>query len=131
IHYTNLAEQRGSLGATPDRSEVIDRQVQQLDQMIDDLVDISRVSRGKFRLEFESASVAGITEDALKMVRRSIQERDHEFIVERPAEDAILWCDPLRIKQVITNLLRNAARYTPRGGRIEFRVTSENGSAVF
>jgi signal transduction histidine kinase len=131
IHYTNLAEQRGPIAANQDRSEVIDRQVQQLDQMIDDLVDISRVSRGKFRLEFEPASVAGITEDALKMVRRSIQERDHEFIVERPEEDAILWCDSLRVKQVITNLLRNAARYTPRGGRIEFRVTSENGSAVF
>jgi signal transduction histidine kinase len=131
IHYTNLAEQSGGAAASQGRSEVIDRQVQQLDQMIDDLVDIARVSRGKFRLEFEPVSVAGIVEDALKMVRRSIQERDHELVVERPSEDVILWCDPLRVQQVITNLLRNAARYTPRGGRIDFRISSENGSAVF
>jgi signal transduction histidine kinase len=131
IHYTNLAEQRGRVAANDDRSEVIDRQVQQLDQMIDDLVDIARVSRGKFRLEFEPVGVAGIVDDALAVVQRQIKDKDHELVIIRPAEDMILWCDSLRVQQVITNLLRNAARYTPRGGRIEFLVSSEGGSAVF
>lgn len=131
IHYTNLAEQRGGNAGSLDRSEVIDRQVQHLDQMIDDLVDIARVSRGKFRMEFEPVGVAGIVDDALDVAQRFIKERDHELIVSRAPEDMILWCDPLRIKQVITNLLRNAARFTPRGGKIEFRISNENGSAVF
>ncbi len=131
IHYTNLAEQRGDKSASHGRSEVIDRQVQHLDQMIDDLADIARVSRGKFQLEFEPVRVAEIVDDALQTVRRYIQERDHELIVEQAPENMTLWCDQLRVKQVITNLLRNAARYTPRGGRIEFRTNSEDGSAVF
>ncbi|HEX4414030.1 MAG TPA: HAMP domain-containing sensor histidine kinase [Lacipirellulaceae bacterium] len=131
IHYTNLAEQRDNHVGSHDRSEVIDRQVQHLDQMIDDLADIARVSRGKFQMEFEPAGVAGIVEDALDVARRYFKERDHELVVSRAPEDMILWCDSLRIQQVITNLLRNAARFTPRGGRIEFRVSNESGSAVF
>ncbi len=131
IHYTNVAEQRGGAQFDPQRSVVIDRQVQQLDQMIDDLVDISRVSRGKFRLEFEPIGVETIVDEALPKVRRLIEERDHELIVERPAENLILWGDPLRLQQVLTNLLRNAARYTSRGGKIELHVSSENDYAVF
>jgi signal transduction histidine kinase len=129
IHYTNLAEQRG-LRTNDERSSVIDRQVQQMDLMIDDLVDISRVSRGKFRLEFEPINVGELVDEALKSGKRYIDQRDHELIVERTTDELILWGDPLRLQQVITNLLRNAARYTPRGGRIEFRVAAEKQSAV-
>ncbi len=99
--------------------------------MIEDLVDISRVSRGRFRLEFEPVGVASVVDDVLKTVRRQIQERDHELIVDGSPDNLILWCDPLRVQQLLANLLRNAARYTPRGGRIEFRMSSEAGFAVF
>jgi signal transduction histidine kinase len=128
IHYTNVAESNS--GRLDGRTEVIDRQVQQLDQMIDDLMDISRVSRGKFRLEFEPISVASIVEEALGKVRRMIEERDHELIVDLPPEKLILWGDPLRLQQVLTNLLRNASRYTPRGGKIELRIKEEKGGVV-
>lgn len=131
IHYTNVAEQRDGLQNDQQRSDVIDRQVQQLDQMIDDLLDISRVSRGKFRLEFEPIGVASIVDAALDEVQHFIDERDHELVVERPADRLILWGDPLRLQQVLTNLLRNAARYTPRGGRIEFQARPENDCVVF
>ena len=130
IHYTNVAEQRGGAGFEQERTDVIDRQVQQLDQMIDDLLDISRVSRGKFRLEFEPIGVVSIIDQALAEVRHAIDERDQELIVERPVENSILWGDPLRLQQVLTNLLRNAARYTPRGGKIELQVSTENDCVV-
>ena len=131
IHYTNVAEQSGKMSADQRRTEVIDRQVQQLDQMIGDLMDISRVSRGKFRLDFEPVNVASVVDEALGKVRHFIDERDHELAVTIPTENLILWGDPLRLQQVVTNLLRNAARCTPRGGKIEFQVVAENDGVVF
>ena len=130
IHYTNVADTNTGQQDSHSRTEVIDRQVQQLDQMIDDLMDISRVSRGKFRLEFEPISVESVVEEAVGKVRRGIEERDHDLIVDLPAEKLILWGDPLRLQQVLTNLLRNASRYTPRGGKIAVRVTQEKGGVV-
>ena len=130
IHYTNVAEQSGILSADKQRTEVIDRQVQQLDQMIGDLMDISSVSRGKFRLEFEPVNVAHVVEEALSKVRHFIEERDHELTVALPSDNVILWGDPLRLQQIVTNLLRNAARSTPRGGKIDFQMLVEGGSVV-
>jgi signal transduction histidine kinase len=130
IHYTNVAEQQAPLGANDGRSGVIDRQVQQLDQMIDDLLDISRVSRGKFRLEFEPIGVASIVDEVLEEVEHIIDDRDHELTVTRADDELIVWGDPLRLEQIVSNLLRNAARYTPRGGRIELNVFAENDSLV-
>ena len=114
------------------RSNIIDRQVQQLDQMIDDLTDISRVARGKFRLAFERVGVTGLIDDSVKQEHRFISERDQELIVERPSEELIVWADRLRLQQVLTNLLRNASRNTLRGGRIELahiRTTTARCSA--
>jgi signal transduction histidine kinase len=130
IHYTNVADQRAPMKADAGRSQVIDRQVQQLDLMIDDLLDISRVSRGRFRLESEPIIVASIVDEALAEVEHLIEDRDHELIVTRADDDLIVWGDPLRLQQIVTNLLRNAVRYTPRGGRIELNVFAENDVLV-
>lgn len=131
IHYTNLAEDRSRLEGKPGRSEIIDRQVQQLDQMIDDLMDISQVSRGKFRLKFEFVDVAKLIEESLDKAESFVANRGHELSVDRPVGPLMLWGDPLRLQQVITNLLTNAARYTPKGGKIVFQATQENGYALF
>ncbi len=131
IYYTNLAEQSGGAPRLKARSEVIDRQVQQLDQMIDDLADIAKVSRGKFRLEFNPVRAVNVVNESLDVVRHSIEERGHQLIADQVDDGLVLWGDPLRLQQVITNLLRNASRYTPRGGRIELQVTSEKDQAVF
>src|SRR6476660_6991192 len=66
IHYTNLAEDSSKLEGQLNRSEIIDRQVRQLDQMIDDLLDISQVSRGKFRIKFQAVEVSTFIDDALE-----------------------------------------------------------------
>jgi signal transduction histidine kinase len=131
IHYTNLAEDRSKLEGQPARSEIIDRQVQQLDQMIDDLLDISQVSRGKFRIKFEAVEVSTFIDDALEKSQPIIAARGHELSVDRPAGELMLWGDPVRLQQVITNLLTNAARYTPKGGKIEFHAMREKDWAVF
>lgn len=130
IHYTNLAEDNSKLPGQPDRSEIIDRQVQQLDQMIEDLLDISQVSRGKFRLRFEAVDVSKLIEDAVEKSQPVIAARGHELVVQRPDEELALWGDPVRLQQVITNLIANSARYTSKGGRIEFSVSREKDSAV-
>lgn len=130
IHYTNLAEDRSKLEGQPARSEIIDRQVQQLDQMIDDLLDISQVSRGKFRIKFEVVDVRALIDDALEKSQPVVAGRGHELFVERPTEELMLRGDPTRLQQVITNLLTNAARYTPKGGKIEFRASREKDSLV-
>jgi two-component system CheB/CheR fusion protein len=131
IHYTNLAEERAGYSTHNGRSEIIDRQVQQLDQMIEDLMDISQVSRGKFRLRFEAVDVSALVEDAVEKARNFVSGRDHELTVESPASEMTLWGDPVRLQQIITNLLTNAARYTPKGGKILFHTSQENGYAVF
>src|SRR5205823_6136740 len=112
------------------RSEIIDRQVQQLDQMIEDLLDISQVSRGKFRLKFEVVDFSTLVDDAVEKAQSFIAARGHELLVERPASELTLWGDPVRLQQVITNLLTNAARYTPRGGKISLRAIQENDHAL-
>src|SRR4029078_4771428 len=84
IHYTNLAEDNSKLAGQPARSEIIDRQVQQLDQMIDDLLDISQVSRGKFRIKFEAVDVPTLVDDALEKSQPFIAARGHELSIERP-----------------------------------------------
>jgi signal transduction histidine kinase len=127
IHYTNLAEDRADHVSGLGRAEIIDRQVQQLDQMIEDLLDISKVSRGKFRIECEVVDVSALVSDALKEADRFIKPREHRLEVEGPPEGLKLWGDPIRLEQVITNLLTNAARYTPKGGKILFQITEENG----
>jgi signal transduction histidine kinase len=131
IHYTNLAEDNSKLEGQPARSEIIDRQVQQLDQMIDDLLDISQVSRGKFRIKFEVVDVSTLINEALEKSEPVIAARGHELSVERPAGELTLRGDPGRLQQVITNLLTNAARYTPKGGNIGFCATRENDWVVF
>ncbi len=131
IHYTNLAEDRSRLEGHPDRSEIIDRQVQQLDQMIEDLLDISQVSRGKFRLRFESVDVSTLLDDALDKAQPLITGRGHELSIERQADELTLWGDPTRLQQVITNLLTNAARYTPKGGKIGFQATRDKDWVLF
>jgi signal transduction histidine kinase len=131
IHYTNLAEDQSLLPGRPARSEIIDRQVQQLDQMIEDLLDISQVSRGKFRLTSEVVDVSALVDGALEKAEAIMANRGHELSVERPSGELALWGDPIRLQQVITNLLTNAARYTPKSGKIEFQVRQDNSHVVF
>src|SRR6476661_2617051 len=98
--------------------EVIDRQVSQMSRLIDDLLDLSRINRGQIQLQREPVRLRALLDRAAETARPAIESSRHELSVQLPDEDLLLQADPARIVQVIGNLLNNAAKYTPDGGRI-------------
>jgi signal transduction histidine kinase len=98
--------------------DVIDRQVQQMTRVVDDLLDVSRITRGKIKLQKETVDIASVIGRAVEIAQPLIEARSHQFAVTLPPEPLLLELDPLRLAQVIANLLNNAAKYTEEGGRI-------------
>jgi PAS domain S-box-containing protein len=109
---------------------VILDQARQLRRLVDDLLDTARISEGKIRIVRESVDLAGTVSQALEEVRAQVDGRRHELTVELPREPVLLFADGARLVQVLANLVSNAARYTPPGGRIAIRVTPEDGAVV-
>lgn len=110
--------------------ELIARQLVQLTQIVDDLLDVSRITTGMIRLRPELCEVREIVENAIETARPSIEERGHDFSLSLPSRPIWLRADPTRIGQVVTNLLTNAAKYTERGGRIDVRVLREGNECA-
>jgi PAS domain S-box-containing protein len=110
--------------------EVIERQVRQLTRLVDDLLDVSRISRGKIQLRPQRVDLADAVRSAVQVVRPLIDERGHELLVMPPSEPVELEADPARLEQVIVNLLNNAAKYTEPGGRIEVEAGRESDRAL-
>ena len=98
--------------------DIIERQVRQLVHLIDDLLDVSRITSGKIRLKKEYLDTAHILEQAIESVRPLINERKHELLTAFRRDALPIWADPTRIEQIVVNLLTNAAKYTESGGRI-------------
>jgi two-component system CheB/CheR fusion protein len=105
------------------------RQTRQLVHLVDDLLEISRISGGRLRLRIAEVRLADVVRDAVNAVRPIVDRARHELIVRVPSEPIVLDADALRLTQVLVNLLNNAARYTPEGGRIELGIEREGGSA--
>jgi PAS domain S-box-containing protein len=110
--------------------EVTSRQVRQLTRLVDDLLDVSRISLGKVQLRPQRVDLAAAARSAAEVVRPLIDERGHELRLAIPPGSIELEADPARLEQVIVNLLNNAAKYTGPGGRIELEVSREPGEAV-
>jgi PAS domain S-box-containing protein len=105
--------------------DVIDRQVCTMARLLDDLLDAARITQGKVELRRESVLLAGVVETAVETSRPLIDARQHAFETALPEVPVRLDADPVRLCQVIANLLNNAAKYTPPGGRITLRATLE------
>jgi CheY-like chemotaxis protein len=97
---------------------VIERQVKQLTRLIDDLLDVSRITRGKIQLREEVVDIGPILNSAVDTVRPLIEERKHELVVSFRSGALRVKADPVRLEQIVVNLLTNAAKYTESGGRI-------------
>jgi two-component system, chemotaxis family, CheB/CheR fusion protein len=97
---------------------IISRQVAHMSSLLDDLLDVSRITRDDLLLKKQYVNVQVLMEDAVEAVRPAVDVRHHTLRVEYPAEPIWLEVDPVRITQVITNLLANAAKYTPNGGQV-------------
>jgi signal transduction histidine kinase/CheY-like chemotaxis protein len=108
-------------------SEIISRQVAHMTNLIDDLLDVSRVTRGLITLELVTLDVKRIVSDAVEQARPLIEARRHHFTVHMPPESALVLGDQKRLVQVIANLLNNAAKYTPEGGNIALRMEVHDG----
>jgi PAS domain S-box-containing protein len=110
-------------------SEIIARQTKHMSELLDDLLDVSRVTRGLITLSNETLELNGIVADAIEQARPGIEEKRHELFI-RPA-DRKIWIegDRTRLVQVIANLLTNASRYTPEGGKITVNIESHKRTA--
>jgi PAS domain S-box-containing protein len=99
--------------------EVIERQLEHLVRLVDDLLDVSRILRGKIELRPQTLTVADLFSRAVETVQPLLDESGHQFSVRLPGRPAHVWGDSVRLTQVLANLLNNAIKYTPRGGRLE------------
>lgn len=105
--------------------EVIERQLTHLTRLVDDLLDVARITRGKINLSREPIELAALIARAVETVQPLIQERGHEFTAEIPAGTLRVNGDALRLTQAFGNVLGNAAKYTERGGRISLTVRQQ------
>ncbi len=110
--------------------ELMERQVAQMVRLIDDLLDLSRLSRGLVDLKIGRVSLASALALAVEASRPAIEQSTHELSVNLPGEDLVVSADPVRVVQVITNLLNNAAKFTPGPGKISVSLEREGGSAT-
>jgi signal transduction histidine kinase/ActR/RegA family two-component response regulator len=110
--------------------EMVERQVKHLARLVDDLLDVSRITRGSIRLRKEATDLGTLAERAVEATRPLIESRGHELILQLPERQVRLEADPARLEQVISNLLNNAAKYTMPGGRIWLTAEAEGDQAV-
>jgi signal transduction histidine kinase/ActR/RegA family two-component response regulator len=109
---------------------VVDRQVKHLVRLLDDLLDVSRITRGRIELRKELVNATTAVANALDTTRALLEEADHALSVSLPEEPLMVDADPVRLEQIIVNLVTNAAKFTPRGGRVAVSVTREPSEAV-
>ncbi len=123
-------------GETPDDAEacqwaakVVDRQSQQLSRMVDDLLDVARINRGRIDLRVEALDLGPVLEQAIAVVRPILAQRRQNFTSDIGSPLRVTG-DAVRLQQVFGNLLTNAAKYTPENGRISLRAQNEDGEIV-
>ena len=110
--------------------DVIERQVEHMARLLDDLLDVSRITRNRLELRRQPASIGPIVQRSLETSRPLIEAAHHHLTVTMPESDLWIEADPLRLAQVISNLLNNAARYTEPGGHIALDVRREGSDVV-
>ena len=118
-------------GASSERERVvIERQVNHLTRLVDDLLDVSRIARGRVELRLEPLEISEVVARALEMASPLIEERSHHVSVDIPRRGLLVDGDPTRLGQVISNLLTNAAKYTPPGGDIDVAAEASGDDVV-
>ena len=111
-------------------SNIIARQVAHMASLVDDLLDVSRVTRGMIEIKLEVVDMRQVIEHAVEQVSPQINARHQKLVVTTPPEPAVVQADKKRVVQIITNLLANAAKYTPEGGHLQLKTTLLQGEVV-
>ena len=113
--------------AVDQMGEMMERQVNHMVRLVDDLLEVSRITRGKIELRKEVVDMAAIVRSAVETSRPLIEAGEHQLTLSLPEPPLTLEGDPVRLAQVLANLLNNAAKYTDKGGRIWLSVRRESG----
>ncbi|MEQ1758374.1 MAG: PAS domain S-box protein [Vicinamibacterales bacterium] len=124
-----------SLGAGDDKdvraaSNMLERQVGQLARLVDDLLDVNRITRGRIELRQERVELGAIVQHAVEAVKASYAHMNHTLTVSLPPKPIVLVADPTRLAQIVGNMLNNACKFTDRGGTVSLTVESRDGRAV-
>jgi signal transduction histidine kinase len=120
----------GDRDAVEQARTMIDRQLTHLVRLVDDLMDVSRISRGKIELRREQVLLATVVYSAVETSRPLIEQMGHELTVTLPTQPVVVNADLIRLAQVFSNLLNNAAKYTEHGGHIWFTAEREASDVV-
>jgi signal transduction histidine kinase len=110
--------------------DAVDRQVGHLVRLVDELLDVSRISEGRITLKKEQIELGKVIAHSVETVRPLIESRGQQLVVRPPSVPVRVFGDAVRLAQVVGNLLNNAAKYTPEGGRIELSADAREGEAV-
>ncbi len=134
---SSAAEILGRTADTPEERErreralhVIERQIAHMVRLIDDLLDLSRITHGKLELRRERVSLTAVVDSALETAGPLLARRRQAFERIEPAAPVFLYVDPMRLAQILANLLSNAAKYTEPGGRIRLKAVRDAGDVV-
>jgi PAS domain S-box-containing protein len=128
VHILKLGAAAG--GPTGRQLDMMERQLHHMVRLIDDLLDASRITRGKLHLRRERVSLGAVVDVAVEATRPLVERHGHALAVEPPAAPVAVDGDPVRLAQVVTNLLTNAVKYTERGGRIALSAGRDGADAV-
>ncbi len=110
--------------------EMLERQIAHIVRLVDDLLDATRISRGKIELRYERVDLATVVRQAVETVRPQYASVDHELVVTLPAKPIHLNADPTRLLQALGNLLHNAGKFSARGGRIHLTVEPDGDQVI-
>jgi signal transduction histidine kinase len=125
----NAAELLKRSAASPERvqqaSTIISRQVKHMTSLLEDLLDVSRVTGGLIQLQMVPLDMATVIANAVEQVRPLIESKGHHLVLHTPLEPLLVNGDSTRLVQIVTNLLNNAAKYTESGGRIDLQLQPE------
>src|SRR5690348_7160138 len=110
--------------------DMIERQIQRLVRLVDDLLDIARIERDHVELRMEPVDLASVVNQAIEGTRQDLDDRHHSLSLALPSESILVLADPVRLEEVLWNLLNNAAKYTETGGKIAVVVERQSADAV-
>ncbi len=127
LHIMQLADDDSA--AIDQARTMMERQLKQMVRLIDDLLDVSRITRGKLDLRKERVELSAVIGNAVDTTRPLIEAAGHSLTVSLPPQPVYLDADPMRLAQVFSNLLNNAAKYTDRGGRL-WLTAAHDGNAI-
>lgn len=122
-HAIHVLKRSHDAAPTSTLYDMIERQTKRLVRLVDELLDVARISRGHIDLRREPLDFRAIVQQATDAARARLDEFQHELSIVVPKDPVLVDGDPVRLEQIIANLLENACKYTPRGGRIELKLT--------